>query len=408
MHYSRRVLLSLGLTSTLLPEDKADAKKATLQGRVINAVTEETIQDAKVTLVPPGAPVLTPGAAAVGEISVLSDIEGNFTFKNVAPGTYSLSAQKTEFEKSDYAARTPGTTGTLLTVAAGQLVKELSLKLVPQGSISGRVFDDKGEPVSRASVQVFRERMLRGKRQWMIWGGRMSDDDGSYRLPRMPPAKYIIGVTPPTSRTTVPRLDPQNPQPETSLVRVYYPGVNEPSQAQKLSLGPGSELGGYNLWLRQDGVVRVRCTVIDGITQTPVKHALVALLRRDAPTFGVRRVSVRNKRGEFEFANVEPGTYDLWASVVKGPEEILMATAPVSVIDRSVDLEVVLTLDPCHSIEGSVVLEAEPKANLEAMRITLIPPQVMAVVIDWEVSRCSCSEESFIHYKRRVSPRFRD
>ena len=101
-----------------------------------------------------------------------ADANGKFVFEDVLPGRYTLSAERTGFLRQNYGARgaAPGSPGVVLTLAAGQIMKDLNFKLVPQGVIAGRVTDSDGDPMPGLEVWVSHFTHFRGERQLSLVG----------------------------------------------------------------------------------------------------------------------------------------------------------------------------------------------------------------------------------------------
>jgi protocatechuate 3,4-dioxygenase beta subunit len=342
---------------------------------VVNLATGEPIRKVELTLSPMSS---TPSGRGVS-YNASTDAQGKFSIENVEPGTYTLSAQKTGFLQARYGARGPMQMGTPLTVSAGQVQKDLLFKLTPQGAISGRVFDDEGEPLQYAMVQVMTERFYRGSRQMMPSGGISTNDRGEYRLANLAPGKYILMATPPNrTNPMAPPAKPPDGQPETGLVPVYFPGAADVSQAAKIDLAPGAELTGHDLRLRRERVVRVKGKVVDGATGTPVKDVMVSVMPRANVTFNRMGTPVRGDDGEFEIANVAAGSYNLYVNSMRGDERST-GMQPLDVGDQNIE-GVVVRLNPPQSVSGSITVEGDQKLSLSSIRVSLTPSQQGAVL----------------------------
>jgi 5-hydroxyisourate hydrolase-like protein (transthyretin family) len=348
MRYSASLLL---LALPILCQDAAERKKCSIQGQVLNGLTGEPIRKVEVTLMPSGA---MPKTSLAG----VTDASGRFSFEQVEPGKYYLTAQKTGFLQGRYGARSQMSSGTPLSVAAGQSLKDLAFKLMPQGSISGRVLDDEGEPIQNAMVQVLAERSFRGKRQFLPSGGMSTNDRGEYRVSNLGPGKYLLMASPSMRHGSAPPR-PDTGKPEMGLASVYYPGVLEQSQAARIELALGAELTGHDLRLRQTRVARIRGKAINGQTGEPAKGIMVTLAR-ELPFFDRFGVPVQGEDGQFELASVTPGSYTLSANMMRPGEDRLAAVQPVEVGDRDIE-GIVLTLKPGENVSGTILVDGDPK-----------------------------------------------
>src|SRR5579859_5756986 len=110
----------------------------TLRGTVVNSVT--------------GAPV--PGAlvqsSSPSQPATLTDSEGSFHFDGLPTGTFSVSATKPGFLPQNPFLRQ----STSLQVAPD--APAAVIRITPGGVITGRVLDDRGEPLENFNIQLIR------------------------------------------------------------------------------------------------------------------------------------------------------------------------------------------------------------------------------------------------------------
>ena len=82
-----------------------------------------------------------------------------------------------------------------VTVVARQRI-DVAFVLRRGGAIAGRLFDEFGDPVAGAQVQVLRARFERGRRQLAPAGvSDQTDDTGAFRVYAIPPGDYYLGAT---------------------------------------------------------------------------------------------------------------------------------------------------------------------------------------------------------------------
>jgi hypothetical protein len=133
-----------GSTQSRTPAVTDPKKLARIEGRVVNAATGEPIPRASLTLA--GA------AQGASSKAARSDSEGRFVMESLQPGTYRLTGDRIGFLRQGYGSRTPGGTAAPLNLAESQSLKDVELRLTPQGVILGTVLDDEGDPTPRAMV----------------------------------------------------------------------------------------------------------------------------------------------------------------------------------------------------------------------------------------------------------------
>src|SRR5258708_7274639 len=115
----------------------------------------------------------------------------------------------------------PGSDGRLLTLKAGQELKDVLIRLQAAAVIEGRVTDEDGDPLPDAQVGVRRQTFALGRRHWEQAGGERTNDLGEYRIANLPAGSYYISVTPPLDFKSLieganaPASHPRNPPPQS-------------------------------------------------------------------------------------------------------------------------------------------------------------------------------------------------
>src|SRR5438552_2093842 len=122
--------------------------KASIEGFVVRAGTGEPISRARVTV--------SRNGAGSGMVAVNTDEQGRFVVNNVDAGTYYLAAQRNGYVRQLYGERAIGRPGRQVTIAAGQVLKDIVFRLTPAGAVAGRITDVSGEPLPRVMVQLWR------------------------------------------------------------------------------------------------------------------------------------------------------------------------------------------------------------------------------------------------------------
>jgi hypothetical protein len=189
---------------------------------------------------------------------------GEFVIRNIAPGLYRLFAEHEDYVRNEYDRR--------LSLAAGQSVEGLILALTPTAVISGRVWNEFGDPASRVVVRALTP-------SGAAIAQSRTDDRGSYRLYGLAPGVYLITA----EQSAVPRIDRTSyfapgtwcPDCRTQGLQVtplagvlqtgafidpvalnsekppavFYPGTTDRDAAQRLEIPPGGRLSGIDLRL---------------------------------------------------------------------------------------------------------------------------------------------------------------
>ena len=291
-----------------------------------------------------------------------TDGAGKFVFEDVIPGRYMLSAERTGYLLQNYGARGPtnSTPGLVLTLAAGQSMKDLDFKLIPQGVITGRVIDADGDPMPGVDVWVSSMNRFRGKSQLSLRGAGRTDDQGGFRIANLSPGTYYV-----SANDTQPRVRPQEiaGRPgrvlnRASSVITYYPASLDAAGAIGLQILAGSELRGIDIRMRQEPVFSIRGVTIDAATGKAATANLIARLKGDSQNgFGLPWETSSREDGTFELRNLLRGEYVLAAST-NNPSDPATGREEVSLSDSDVT-GVKLTLSKGTTVTGSVKLEGD-------------------------------------------------
>jgi len=137
------------------PESKPEDLCA-IEGRVLNAATGEPVKKANLLL---RRTDLSPNAVSLPtSYSTATDAGGAFAMKDIEPGKYRLSVNRTGFVFAEYGARGAMRPGTTLSLDAKQHLQEVVFRLTPHAVVIGRVVDEDREPVANVSVLTLRFR----------------------------------------------------------------------------------------------------------------------------------------------------------------------------------------------------------------------------------------------------------
>jgi hypothetical protein len=345
-----------------------------LEGRVVNSVTSEPVNRVTLTL-------RMSGAAPVS-MTATTDASGKFAFEGLAPGSYTLTAEKVGFIRQGYGARTSASLGTTLALVAGQALKDLEFKLIPQGIIAGKVVDDEGEPIPRVFVTAVR---LSG------YGSRVrqpsaltssTNDVGEFRIANLLPGRYLIkvAVAQPMAGLLggmLASMGRSAEKPGQAKLTTFYPNAADDASAAPVIVGPGQQVTGIIIPMRKGDVYQVQGSVLLAASNWAMSGISVRLLPRDtgmdsvsATVSGMGSGNVKPD-GSFVLVGVEPGAYDLIATPVNGQLEAL-GRIPVDVGSANVK-DVVLTVGERLQFAGTVRVEEQEKADLKAVRVTLKP-----------------------------------
>ncbi len=323
-----------------------------------------------------------------------SDAEGKFLFEDVTPGKYYLSAQRTGYVNQQYGAKSSGTAGTPLTLDAGQEMKDLVFKLIPQGMIFGRVVDEDGEPLPNYSVQALRWTFLNGKKQLQGAGFSSSQADGTFVLGGLRAGRYYLSADSRANNFTNGVEKSGSRKPEESYLKTYFPNALDSTSAALIDVAEGSEVRGVEIHVRRGRVYEIRGRIDSG--PSAPRYAQLMLFPKSTPGSSFadqRQTQVQGKEGLFQFKNVPPGEYVLQSQFsqleTKDPTGEftkavpLVARLEVTVADQNVE-NLVVPLVPGPEIKGSFKTEGVDPASQTPGAKT--PPSVQLRSTDTSVN----------------------
>ncbi len=140
-------------------------KKGSVHGTITDSETGEFISGVTVIL---------------GELSMISDGNGEFNISELEPGLYNISVSKEGFSSGNIT----------VTVISGNIIfvnitmEMIEEPVVLKGSVSGTVINEDGEPIQGAKVSII------GSNRFIITG-----EDGSYSFDELDEGSYVLNVT---------------------------------------------------------------------------------------------------------------------------------------------------------------------------------------------------------------------
>jgi len=323
-----------------------------IRGRVLSAPNGTPIRGAQVRLRDPGGRDYR---------LATTDDQGQFDVRDLTPGEWTVTASKAGFVSQQAGQTSPLEAPTPVVLANGQRVT-VDIQLMRGAAIAGRVTDEYGEPVARASVRAMRARTVRGERQLIPVGiVDQTDDLGAFRVYGLPPGDYYVSATLRSKSNTF--------LGEMQTVSTYAPGTQRAADAQVIKLQAGQDQPGIDITapVRTPGVNV--SGVVFGSTGAPAPGVEVHLHADDVVAAGAGskgRFVTTDAGGRFTATSVPPGLYVADATLfpVINPELLKQRATPI--IERGMTsfevgasdvAGVTVTIRPSVTLAGSVVAE---------------------------------------------------
>jgi hypothetical protein len=354
-----------------------------ISGVVTDATTGRPVEGAIVSL-----GITTGGPIILTLPRVMTDPKGRFLFRDLAPSPkYYIRAARVGYAPARFGSSGPGLPSSLsemeirttddivtVTVAADQWVSALQIRLWRLGSITGRVLDERGEPVVGVAVRGFSSTLVAGHPQFVGTDVVSTDDRGEYRLANLMPGEYAVTVlsvqatvldsTPEAvqrraigelsrlsggSNPGLPTIDVDGthrlaisnfatpPPPSATAPRAYaaqfYPGAPTISNARLIDVAYGAARRGVDFQLYPVPAVKVSGR-INLTGPGDAASLLLRLMPAGSERLGVgseAATTVVERDGSFTFLNVPAGEYTLLAQGVFG--ELTSGNGEVSLPD---------------------------------------------------------------------------
>ena len=344
-------LVALGAQSQVSSEARS---RAGIEGIVTKDPTSEPVKKALIELI-------AENQAEGGDYTATTGADGTFRIEDILPGRYHLFAERTGFLETD---KNHGRSdGRVLTLTAGQWLKDLHIRLQAAAVVRGRVTDEDGDPLANAEVSVLRQTFSTGHNHWEQAGSERTNDLGEYRIANLTPGNVYISVVPPPDFKTlieqagVAGKDSRNPpadKPATSYQTTYYPGTMDRSQAAPIQLHAGDDFP-IDFALIPSPSLSIRGTVVN---LPPRTSASIMLQSRD---FGlVLNGAEMHQDGSFVIRDVSPGNYTILATVEGAP--VPMTARQSLQVANNVD-GLRLTPQPGAIVRGRLRLEGRSSSR---------------------------------------------
>jgi len=218
-----------------------------ITGVVVSSVDETPVAHAHLnaTLSSRGRPGESqlPSSGASGD----TDEHGRFALTLPSSGAWHLQASANGFVTRAYDEHDNYSSSVVLTHAAPTI--DLHFRLPPESMITGAVLDEAGEAVREARVTLQRRSSASLDEQEKLFQNRMTvqtDDRGIYEFANLAAGDYrvMVDAKPWYSLTSQPRggaatsnTAPQDPSLDVTYQLTWFPGVNDPAEAEIIPLG---------------------------------------------------------------------------------------------------------------------------------------------------------------------------
>jgi len=325
-----------------------------------------------------------------------SDADGRFRIPGIAAGQYIISALApalvTEGEQANsFSIQNSGQSnrfpGVKISLAEGETIENLELKLMRGGVITGQITDSHNDPVTETNVQL---RRLNDRDIYVPFSLPMNskmaltDDRGVYRIFGLPAGKYKVSVGVPVREGAFALVTTRSYFPET-----FYPSVAEEAQAKIIELEEGQEVTDVSIQAADaKRAYELSGHVLEADTGKPVVGVNVAFGAFNQTGRLVGSAFTRSRteaNGAFQILGARPGKLAVYIENTISPSEFYSELTPVEVVDNDVS-GIEVRAQRGVSISGTVIIEGtkDPAVLAKRSQMTLgissdvTPPNLVA------------------------------
>ena len=352
------VLLLAALQVGVASPPPAPTGDGVIEVVVTSSATHEPVRKANVSIFGP-----------IPAANRSTDVLGKAVFDHLPDGQFTVQAEHPNYP----APRQIGAWRQKVSLEQVERKRQVAIAMNPAASVSGRVVDEDGEPLSPCNIQAIR-RDAANRRRYTPFGNAQTKPTGEYRMFNLVAGRYYL-VASCQKQTPAPHpLSDQAPQVTTRYLPVVYPGAPDFASATTLDLAPGSERSGVDFRMSEGKVGSALVKVLSTDTQPGVQ--LQVVMSPVDPTqrvlFGPYGSGYNPKRGGYLFDSLPPGAYDVEAYAFVQRDRAYGGRASLEVEAGKV-AEVSLPVGPGADLAGSLEMEDGSSPNSTGAEVFLQP-----------------------------------
>jgi hypothetical protein len=291
----------LGLSQLQIGMGKVPAPTYSIDGIVINSVTGEPVRAALVQIYIPQ------------QTSLLTGPDGKFHFEGVPQSQLAIMVRKPGFFSEQEISQ-----GSIANqpIQVGPGIKPVTVRLIPEGVIYGRITDSDGDPIQNLQITLVHAAVVNGQKGWQQAGSAQTKDDGEFRLfGLLPGAYYLRTESWPFANL---RVGANSQTARGGYPRNYYPGTTDLDSATAITVEPAKEIRA-DFSVKREIFYRVSGSVIGASAQMPLNIQILGL---DGEGLNAE-IQMNPRPGTFT-AFVPKGSYVIkaYAQGEKGPQGV--------------------------------------------------------------------------------------
>jgi protocatechuate 3,4-dioxygenase beta subunit len=310
------------------------------------------------------------------QAAALTDGDGKYNVNELPAGVFTVVATKANYVRSSWGEQRVEGPGKRITLADGQKLDDINIRLMRTGAITGRIVDEFGDPVTDVAVMAMRYQYVQGSRRLMPSArGGQTNDIGEFRLYGLTPGQYYVSATLRNNFNPI-GTDTND---RTGYAPTFYPGTGNVAEAQRLTIAPGQSIASINLTLLPITTSKISGTVIDSDGKPIPGTMVLTTPKASTQAINIFPTAVRPD-GQFTITGLAPGEYVLRSGSPAGAADVAFAEVTVSGSDVS---GVQLVMTKPSTIRGRIVF-AESATSAKPPKATAIE---LGAVREWAMAQ---------------------
>lgn len=354
-----------------MPDARSEARKetCTLSGIVVGKLDGAPLKGATVWL--------DSDESHEHTIATTTAADGRFELRNFPAGHYRLTVRRNGYVDAQYGQKKANDPGSTLTLRPGQKLVDLVFKLGRTGVITGRVFDEEGEPMQGIHVNAVRKVYIRGKMQLQTYDYRETNDLGEFRLFGLSPGRYLVTAEPETWNRVVGDREfsgAGKSRGEKGYAKLYYPGVTDSGRASEITVKEGDEIASIDILMKQVTVYRVRGKVVNLLPKPSGRRWTQVDVLRTNQGVGwesIGATSAGDADGSFDIREIPPGNYRIRAMWRSDDGRMHVTQQDFAVGNADVE-GLILTIGEGVNIPGRVTWDGAPRLERQGFVVAAI------------------------------------
>ena len=186
-------MTALGLHLYASQTTSAAQASGLVLGRVIDGTSETPLAGIAIMATLAQAAPLGPMSAPPNPLPrIITGNDGVFVFRSLPKGEYTFRATAAGYLPGTAGLNRPDGRPVTVTLADGEKVNDVVIRLWKGASVTGRVVDESGDSLEGMSMHLLRMDRFGARRRFMLQQTTTTDDRGMYRLPAIAPGEYVV------------------------------------------------------------------------------------------------------------------------------------------------------------------------------------------------------------------------